>query len=277
MGWTMKNYALFLFMGFMMNGLTGNSHAAGEPNDVVTLTITYDNYRHDEALQAEWGFSRLIEGAEQTILFDTGGKAKVLEANFKKLNIDPNKIETVVISHMHWDHINGLEWLVKANNHLKIFLPDSAPDEKVKELKGKAKEVVRVSEMKCICGGVFSTGTLRQEIPEQALCLETPAGIVVITGCSHPGIVRILKKAKELSDREIYFAFGGFHLGDHNPEQIESIIKEIKELGVKKIGPTHCTGDTAIAMFKKAWGQNYVSMGVGRHFTLQLQQQVCCE
>ncbi len=273
----MKNYTLFLIMGLMMSGLTGNSNAAGGPNDMATLTIMYDNYKHDESLQAEWGFSCLIEGAEQTVLFDTGGDAEVLEANFKKLNIDPNSIDTVVISHMHWDHINGLEWLVKANRHLKIFLPDSAPAEKAKELEGKAEAVTLVSQMKCICGGVFSTGTLQHQIPEQALCLETPEGIVVITGCSHPGIVRILKKAKELSDEEIYLAFGGFHLGGQSREQIESIIKDIKELGVKKIGPTHCTGDTAIAMFKEAWGQNYVSMGVGKKLHMHLKKHIRAE
>ena len=88
-------------------------------------------------------------------------------------------------------------------------------------------------------------------------------------------IVRILKKAKELTDVKIYLAFGGFHLGGQNREQIDSIIKEIKELGVKKIGPTHCTGDTAIAMFKKTWGQNYISMGVGKQLRYHLEKHIC--
>ncbi len=273
----MRNYALFLIAGLVMNGLTGNFNSADESGDMATLTIMYDNYKYDETLQAEWGFSCLIETAGQTILFDTGGDAEVLEANFKKLNIDPNSIDTVVISHMHWDHINGLEWLVKANRHLEIFLPDSADEEFVKELQNKAESVTLVSQMKCICDFAFSTGTLQHQIPEQALCLETPEGIVVITGCSHPGIVRILKKARELSDREIYLAFGGFHLGGHTPEQIERIIDEFKALSVEKIGPTHCTGDTAIAMFKEAWGQDYIPMGVGKQLRLHLEKHICAE
>jgi 7,8-dihydropterin-6-yl-methyl-4-(beta-D-ribofuranosyl)aminobenzene 5'-phosphate synthase len=271
----MKIYALILIMGFIMSGQAVNSDEADRPDNMITLTIMYDNYKHDESLQAEWGFSCLIEGAEQTILFDTGGDAEVLEANFKKLNIDPNIIDTVVISHMHWDHINGLEWLVKVNKHLKIFLPDSASEKTVKELQSKAESVTLVSEMKCICDTAFSTGTLQHQIPEQSLCLETPEGIVVITGCSHPGIVRILKKAMELSDREIYLAFGGFHLFGHTPEQIERIIDEFKPLSVEKIGPTHCTGDMAIAMFKEAWGQNYISMGVGKQLRLHLEKHIC--
>lgn len=271
----MKIYTLILITGLIMSGKAENSVEANGPNDMVTFTIVYDNYKHDETLQAEWGFSCLIEGAEQTILFDTGGDAKILEANFSKLNIDPSSIDTVVISHMHWDHMNGLEWLVKVNGHLKIFLPDSATEKTVKELQSKTESVTLVSQMQCICDGVFSTGTLQHQIPEQSLCLETTEGIVVITGCSHPGIVRILKKAKELSDREIHLAFGGFHLFGHTPEQIERIIDEFKPLSVEKIGPTHCTGDTAIATFEEAWGQNYVSMGVGRRFSLQLQKQTC--
>jgi 7,8-dihydropterin-6-yl-methyl-4-(beta-D-ribofuranosyl)aminobenzene 5'-phosphate synthase len=273
----LKIYTLFLIMGFAMSGLAESSDVPAEVNDVVTLTVMYDNYKHDKSLQAEWGFSCLIEGAEQTVLFDTGGDANVLEANFRKLKIDPNKIDTVVISHMHWDHINGLEWLVKENDHLKIFLPDSAPGETVRELQSKAEFVTLVSEMRCICGGIFSTGTLQHNIPEQSLCIETPEGIIVITGCSHPEIVRILKKAKELSGQEICLAFGGFHLRGHTREQVERIIKEIKSLGVEKIGPTHCTGDSAIALFKKAWGQNYVPIGVGKQLQLSLDINICAE
>jgi 7,8-dihydropterin-6-yl-methyl-4-(beta-D-ribofuranosyl)aminobenzene 5'-phosphate synthase len=273
----MKIYMLILITGFIMSGQTENSNEADRIEDMVTLTIMYDNYKHVESLQAEWGFSCLIQGAEQTILFDTGGDAKVLEGNFRKMNIDPKTIDTVVISHMHWDHINGLEWLVTKNRHLKIYLPDSATDEKVQELQSKAESVALVSQMQCICPGVFSTGTLQQNVPEQSLCVETPEGTLVIVGCSHPGIVRILKKAKELSGGEIYLVFGGFHLGGQSREQIESIIKEIEELGVKKIGPTHCTGDAAIAMFKEVWGQNFVSMGVGKQLRLRIEKRICAE
>lgn len=272
----MKMRTFFLIAGCMMNGLAHGGGSA-DPNGTVTFTVVYDNYTNDEALQAEWGFACLIEGTEKTILFDTGGKPEVLAANCRALEVDPKKIDAVVISHMHWDHINGLEWLVKENNHLTIFLPDSAADEVVGDLKGKADQVERISEMKCLCGCVFSIGTLRHQIPEQALCLETSEGLVVITGCSHPGIVRILKTAKELSEQDICLAFGGFHLKGHSSEQIEGIIGEIKKLGVQKIGPTHCTGDAAIAMFKRAWGEDFVSMGAGKRIRLHIEKHICTE
>ena len=273
----MKMQVLFLIAGCMMSGLAIGDDRSGDPNGAVTLTVLYDNYIHSGALQAKWGFSCLIEGTEQTILFDTGGESEVLAANCKSLEIDPESVDIVVISHMHWDHINGLDWLVKENDHLKIFLPDSATDEVMNDLKEKTDHVQRITDMKCICGSVFTIGTLRHQIPEQALCLETPEGLVVITGCSHPGIVRILKTAKERSGQELYLTFGGFHLRSHSSEQLEKIIEEIKELGVQKIGPTHCTGDQAIALFKEAWGENFVSMGVGKKILLRAEKRICTE
>lgn len=273
----MKMRTLFLIAGCMMNGMAQGASGSGDPNGMVSLTVVYDNYTNDPSLQAEWGFSCLIEGTEKTILFDTGGKPEVLEANFRKLKIDPETIDIVVISHMHWDHINGLQWLVEENNHLKIFLPDSAPEEFVNDLIEKADQVERISDMKCICGGVFSIGTLRHQIPEQALCLETREGLIVITGCSHPGIVRILKTAKELSNQKIHLAFGGFHLKNHSSDQLEEIIEDIKELGVEKIGPTHCTGDPAIGAFQKSWGENFIRMGAGKKIRLQAEKHICTE
>lgn len=268
---------IYLIAGCMMIQFSGVASGSADPNSVVTLTVLYDNTVYKEGLQAEWGFSCLIEGTEKTILFDTGGKPDVLEANFRKLKIDPNLIDTVVISHLHWDHINGLDWLVRENPRLKILLPDSAPEETVKQLQQKADQVQRVTEKKCLCGGVFSTGTLPHQIPEQALCLETPEGLVVITGCSHPGIVRILKTAKELSNQKIRLAFGGFHLKGHTPEQVGDIIEEIRHLGVEQIGPTHCTGEGAIAAFKQAWGDDFIAMGAGRQIRIRLEKKVCTQ
>jgi 7,8-dihydropterin-6-yl-methyl-4-(beta-D-ribofuranosyl)aminobenzene 5'-phosphate synthase len=103
-----------------------------------------------------------------------------------------------------------------------------------------------------------------ERIIEQSLILDTGAGAVVVTGCSHPGIVNILRKAKRVLDRPIYMAFGGFHLMRHSPAQIDSIISEFRELGVARVGPTHCTGEDAISRFRKAFGDDFLKMGVGR-------------
>ncbi len=260
-----------------MNAVAQNADEKGDPNALITLTILYDNTASDESLQAEWGFACLIEGTEKTILFDTGGKPEVLAANCQKLKMEPNNIDLVVISHMHWDHINGLEWLMNENPAMKIYLPHSATEETVRDLKGKADSVERITDMRCLCGGVFSTGTLEHKIPEQALCLETPEGLAVITGCSHPGIVWILQRAKAISNQKLHLVFGGFHLKDHAPEQIDAILKEMKKMGIEKIGPTHCTGAAAITAFRSAWGSDCLSLGVGKQIRVRTKSQLCTE
>jgi 7,8-dihydropterin-6-yl-methyl-4-(beta-D-ribofuranosyl)aminobenzene 5'-phosphate synthase len=105
-------------------------------------------------------------------------------------------------------------------------------------------------------------------IHEQSLILDTPRGLVVITGCSHPGIVDIIKRARTVIQRDVYMVFGGFHLMQNSPQQLEAIIGELLQMGVQKCGATHCTGDQAIDAFRKAFGDNFLTMGVGRVITI---------
>ena len=102
------------------------------------------------------------------------------------------------------------------------------------------------------------------QIKEQALVLDTSQGIVVITGCAHPGIVGIVKKAKEMLSKDIDLVFGGFHLMGTPTSQIKKIIAEFRAMGVNKVGATHCTGDEAIQMFRDEWGKDFVELGAGR-------------
>ena len=102
------------------------------------------------------------------------------------------------------------------------------------------------------------------EMGEQSLIVNTSQGLIVITGCSHPGIVNVLKRAKMIVNRKVYLVFGGFHLKENSDEEIMEIVSDLKDLGVLKVGPTHCTGDKAIELFKKEYGDDFVQMGVGR-------------
>ena len=115
-----------------------------------------------------------------------------------------------------------------------------------------------------VCPHVTLTGEMGDQIKEQSLILDTGFGVVVVTGCSHQGIVNILKKTKDLFDERILLVFGGFHLMRHSDAQMNEIIKAFHDLGVEKCGATHCTGDHQIAMFREAYGENYVSIGTGR-------------
>jgi 7,8-dihydropterin-6-yl-methyl-4-(beta-D-ribofuranosyl)aminobenzene 5'-phosphate synthase len=102
------------------------------------------------------------------------------------------------------------------------------------------------------------------KIKEQSLIIDTAKGLIIVTGCSHQGIVNILRRAKEIRDKPIALVFGGFHLGSKSAAEMQEIIADFKSLGVERCGATHCTGDAQIAMFKKAFGANYVPMGTGR-------------
>lgn len=232
----------------------------------LKFTILYDNYLYREGTKPDWGFSCLIEGTEKTILFDTGTNPEILMHNVDQVEVDLKKVEQIVISHNHHDHTGGLNAVLEKNHEVSVHLPVSFPYEFVRDVETSKAEVVSINEPVEICQDVYTTGEMGDQIKEQSLILNTDKGLVIVTGCSHQGIVAILKRAKELFERPIHLVFGGFHLGAKSNEELEEIIKEFKEIGVERCGATHCTGDKAIGMFKEAFGENYVSMGTGRVF-----------
>jgi 7,8-dihydropterin-6-yl-methyl-4-(beta-D-ribofuranosyl)aminobenzene 5'-phosphate synthase len=230
----------------------------------LKFTILYDNYLHEQGTKPDWGFSCLIEGTEKTILFDTGTQPEILLHNVDHLGIDLKKVEQIVISHDHHDHIGGLPKVLDRNHDVSVYLPVSFAYEIVRSVETKKAKVVSVDEPVEICPNVYSTGEMGVQIKEQSLIINTKRGLIIVTGCSHQGIVNILKRAKKLFNRPIYLVFGGFHLGGMADAKVEAIIQDFKEIGVEKCGATHCTGDRPIALFKKAFGDNYVPMGTGR-------------
>ena len=230
----------------------------------VKMTVLYDNYVFTEGTKSAWGFSCFIEGTEKIILFDTGGEGEVLMFNIDKLNINIESVEIIAISHNHWDHTGGLFTFLEKKSGIPVYLPFSFPGEFVDKVKNAGASVILINEPAEICKGVFSTGEIEGPVNEQSLIVKTNKGIVVVTGCSHPGIVNIVKKAQEIMGEEIYLVFGGFHLMRHSEKDVKEIIGQFRELGVKKCGATHCTGDKQINLFKEAYGNDYVEMGTGR-------------
>ncbi len=126
---------------------------------------------------------------------------------------------------------------------------------------------VKESVVACL-PGVFSIGDLGEAIHEQAMVFDTPKGLILVTGCAHPGIVMMVEKAKELGKKDVWMVLGGFHLVQTPPAEVEKIVARFKELGVKRVGATHCTGAPAIEMFRKAYGPDFVELGVGRNIAL---------
>ncbi len=229
-----------------------------------TATIIYDNYVHTEGLRADWGFACLIRGAEETILFDTGMNGQLLLENMAKLALEPGDVDVVVISHFHGDHIGGVEAFLERNPNVTVYAPAPRQEAFAQQVRAQGAQVIWVDKPLALCRDVYLTGTMGEGIIEQSLILDTEEGSVVITGCSHPGIVEILRKTREILDRPIYMAFGGFHLSGHSEAQLRTVIEQFKELGVARAGPSHCTGDQAIAEFRQAYGDRFLALGVGR-------------
>ena len=255
-----------LFLGAFLNGRETLAAAPDlNPTDQpIRFTILYDNYLHKEGTKSDWGFSCLIEGTEKTILFDTGTQPEILMHNVGVLGVDLKKVDQIVISHNHGDHTGGLSAILEKNPNVTVFFPVSFPAEfgrRVEGLKAKPQSVDKPVE---ICQDVYLTGEMGDEIKEQSLIIDTAKGLITVTGCSHQGILNILKRAKEILDKPIYLVFGGFHLGNKSDAEMQEILAGFRKLKVEKCGATHCTGDAQIAMFKKAFGENYVPMGTGR-------------
>jgi len=248
-------------------GLTGITADNGIEKSVI-IRVVYDNYTHDKGLTADWGYSIIIEGLDKNILFDTGAKPEVFESNFKKMGLEARKIDFLVFSHEHGDHTAGIQALAKMRNGIAAVIPTSCSESFKKRMVNLGYEPLLVKGPAMICGNLYSSGEFSGPIPEQALILNTKKGLVVMTGCSHPGIVEMLREIKSSFNKNIYMVFGGFHLLDKTDEEMKSIIEEMKALGVVKCGATHCTGEKQTIMIKEEFKTDFVELGAGNSINI---------
>jgi 7,8-dihydropterin-6-yl-methyl-4-(beta-D-ribofuranosyl)aminobenzene 5'-phosphate synthase len=230
----------------------------------VSIAIIYDNNPYKKGLETAWGFSCLIKGPGKTILFDTGGDGSLLLRNMKSLGIDPKEIDFVFLSHIHKDHVGGLWHIIERNPKVIVYIPESFPDSFKKDVKCRGIKLVEVQRPMKMCEGVYSTGELGTDIKEQSLIIHDERGLIIITGCAHPGLVNVVKKVKDLFRRDIFLLIGGFHLGGKSKDELEKIVSILKKAGVHSIGPCHCTGDTAREVLKEEYQKNFINVGVGR-------------
>jgi 7,8-dihydropterin-6-yl-methyl-4-(beta-D-ribofuranosyl)aminobenzene 5'-phosphate synthase len=233
---------------------------AAVPDEPITLTIVYDNNPLDKRLKTAWGFACWIDLGELTMLFDTGADGATLLGNLNALGYNPDEIDIVVLSHAHDDHTGGLQALLEVNDHLTVYMLSAFPD----SLKARARERANLIEVDTplqIADGVWSLGPMGTSPVEQSLAIQSGQGVVVVTGCAHPGIVSIVRAAREMG--AIHLVLGGFHLGEKSASEIESVIAQLQDLGVERIAPCHCTGDQAIRMFAAGFGASYIPVGAG--------------
>lgn len=209
----------------------------------MKITIVYDNTAFIPRLRPDWGFSCLIQDKGCTVLFDTGANGDILLGNMKELAIDPGSVDDVFISHPHFDHIGGLSAFLNVNKQVRVFCPES-----LRGVRG-AKEVISVSNTPVmIHEHIFSTGEI--ERIEQSMAVQTPKGVVLIVGCSHPNMADILEAASGFG--RVYAIIGGMH-GFKDFDLFE---------GMECICPTHCT--EYIDRIHTLYPDAYVEGGAGR-------------
>jgi 7,8-dihydropterin-6-yl-methyl-4-(beta-D-ribofuranosyl)aminobenzene 5'-phosphate synthase len=235
----------------------------------LTIIIVYDNNAYDQRLKTAWGFSALVEYHDHTLLFDTGGDGAILIENMRILGIDPTQIESVVLSHAHGDHTGGLNDLLEAGARPTVYLLPSF-SLSFKDQIERVTQVVVVSSGQSIAEGLLTTGEMGRNILEQALVIRTEPGLVVITGCAHPGVIAILEQALEMYDEPIRLVLGGFHLGSKSKAEIVSVLEDFRRIGVEHVAPCHCTGAQAISMFAAEYGEDFIQAGVGRVVRLDI-------
>lgn len=216
----------------------------------LEIRILYDNVEAEPGLASDWGFAALVTLEGRRVLFDTGAKPDLFMENLKKLNVDPASIEHVVISHAHGDHTGGLERLTPLNARMVVHGPKSRG----------AFEVVP---------GVYSTGLVEGPVFEQALVIETSKGLVILTGCSHPGVVQIVEAARQQRGKDsVRLLLGGFHMLQQSAAEIQATISALQRLNVAVAVPTHCSGELAIKLFRETFGPG-PGAGVGRRIVLE--------
>jgi 7,8-dihydropterin-6-yl-methyl-4-(beta-D-ribofuranosyl)aminobenzene 5'-phosphate synthase len=276
------------------------AHAQGHPTRV---TVLVDAFGDRADLAKDWGYSALIEHSGKRVLFDTGNDSELFRHNVETLGVDLGNLDFVVISHRHGDHTDGLRYLLSINADVTIYVPDdeyfggptpgaffrrpvetlpmhmryfdgNVPDPLPHGSPWKHAVLRRVDTALEIAPGIrvvrnISGGGNFTETPELSLILDTPEGQVLVVGCSHPGIERILESA-EAPTRAVRLLVGGLHWVTAPDSAVEQLGHRLAhEWNVRGIAPGHCTGEHGFAVLSRMFGRRYRYAGVGTVITLE--------
>lgn len=270
--------------------------ATAEPTSQIT--VLYDAFGTDAAMKKDWGFSALVEIAGKRILFDTGNDSDIFAANVKAKGVDLNNLDFVILSHRHADHMAGLSHVLSVNPKVKIYAPkegfgiygsslpssfyrkDESLPPQMRYYEGKPPEVMKfgtawqganfelIDKTTEIVPGItlialVSDAPGTKELKELSLAVDTQDGVVLVVGCAHPGIEKIVEAATAINPK-IRLIAGGFHLVVAPDDVIAKAVAALKDtFKVENIAPGHCTGEPTFAALKQAFGDRYLYAGVG--------------
>jgi 7,8-dihydropterin-6-yl-methyl-4-(beta-D-ribofuranosyl)aminobenzene 5'-phosphate synthase len=262
------------------------------------VTILYDAFGGRPGLVRDWGFAALVEYGGKRILFDTGNNGSIFAGNVRTLGVDLRQLDFVVISHRHGDHTSGLSHVLRMNPRVKIYapresfgsfgsalpssfyrrdqsLPDSMryfaggpPEELISGTPWPTANIQWVDTLTEVAPGVSIVSTVSRtpgtlELRELSLAVQGPKGLVLLVGCSHPGIETILEAARPLGNH-VHIVFGGLHLPAAADSTVARIAASLHDRWkVDQIAPGHCTGEPAFAELKRVFGPRYVYAGLG--------------
>jgi len=295
----------------LVGGLAGRTASARPTSPLAVdvesstaqLTVLYDAFGKALAMQKDWGYAAFIAYGGKRMLFDTGNNPDILAQNARAKNVDLARLDLVVMSHRHGDHMGGLTHLLRVNPKVKIYAPkegfgvygsdlpstfyrkDASLPTEQRYYDGAPPAVMRfgsawpgaefqlIDKNTEIAPGVHlislvsdKPGTL--ELRELSLALNTPDGLVIIVGCSHPGIDKIVETASGINPR-IHFVAGGFHLVVSSDPDIERTVTALHDsFKVEYVAPGHCTGEPTFTVLKKAFMDRYLYAGLGTTFAL---------
>ena len=268
---------------------------------MIKITTIVENTAVKARFRAEHGLSMLIEKDKEAVLFDTG-QTDALIHNAKLLGIDLSKIDKVILSHGHYDHVGGLKYLLeftkpKVYAHPEIFrkrysrLSDDGnlryigiEDREFFEKKGA--EFILSEEPIEVIDGLFTTGfeRMRTDFEEvdknfvyekdgeyvkdeveddMSVVIKTRHGLFVLFGCAHRGIVNIMLDAEEKFKDKVFGFLGGTHLGPASENQRKKTIETLKRMDLKIMGPSHCTGLLMTSRMYCEFGDRVIFNNVG--------------
>ena len=289
-----------LVIAFLLSTMT--APAAADPSK-AQITVLYDAFGKASDMQKDWGYAALIEYGGKRILFDTGNNPDILAQNAKAKRIDLSKLDFVVMSHRHGDHMGGMAYLLSVNPKVKMYAPkegfgiyvaqlpsafyrkDASLPPEQRYYEGNPPEVMRfgsawpdatfelIDRNTEIAPGIHlialvsdKPGTL--ELRELSLAIDTSDGVVLVVGCSHPGIDKVTEAAAKINQR-IHLVAGGLHLVVAKDDEIEKIVTVLRDkYKVAYIAPGHCTGEPTFTALKKAFGDRYLYAGLGTTLSL---------